>query len=113
MYYGRYNHVDDNGQRDSKHYWHKAEPAEPVAAPPAPTEDLLESARQTIGLFAEEIYGLTALNKLLMSALREADATLCECRAEKDSRQGRRGECNCDIHAAHRILRAALEGKRA
>jgi hypothetical protein len=36
MYYGRYNHVDDNGQRDSKHYWHKAEPA---AAPETGGQD--------------------------------------------------------------------------
>lgn len=34
MYYGRYNHVYENGQRDSTHYWHKAEPASPAQVAP-------------------------------------------------------------------------------
>jgi len=37
-------------------------------------------------------------------AIEAADATLCECRY---SGLGKK-DCNCDIHAAHQILRAAL-----
>ena len=43
----------------------------------------------------------------LAEALRDADATLCACRYGSQ-RLGTDEQCNCDIHAAHRILRAAL-----
>ena len=46
-----------------------------------------------------------------LAALREVDATLCECRYSSDHARGK--TCNCDIHASHRIISAVLaqEGK--
>jgi hypothetical protein len=37
------------------------------------------------------------------AALREVDGTLCECRYDDDEI-----DCNCDLHAAHKIIAAAL-----
>jgi hypothetical protein len=42
----------------------------------------------------------------LRDAMEAIDATLCDCRY--GSERPLVGECNCDIHAAHRIARAAL-----
>jgi len=57
--------------------------------------------------FADHEQALAALearNRELEGVIYDANATLCECRGA--NREG----CNCDVHAAHRILRAALKG---
>jgi hypothetical protein len=46
MYYGRYNHVYENGQRDSTHYWHKAEPAVPAQEAPRGLSQQLKQDEQ-------------------------------------------------------------------
>lgn len=56
--------------------------------------------------YIERIAKSEAQVQRLKEALHLVDATLCECRnhAPKEG-------CNCDIHAAHRVIDAALSGE--
>jgi hypothetical protein len=65
----------------------------------------LTTLRMSVDQLVADYAQLQARNQKLEDALRAVDSTLCPCRYTGVSRKP---DCNCDIHAAHRIADAAL-----